>query len=708
MYGAHPAGVYTKAMQRLADYLRKKEGNHYHFVVRASAGSVENVRDLQGRLAQIAVLQEDVAHHFEQGGHPLLKVAHLKNSPHIKSVCFLFGENFYVLAKPGKVTLASMRKINIGSMYGGGGVTALNLRQQLQYRWLFDRTSDPVTAMRKPDVDAVIVLSHSIKHVANELRKAGIVYHPVPLNTRERQAITASFPFYYEVTVPVVDSQGRTLKVPTIATRALLAVQRDLPIRLVRLILNLFTDKESFRKFAKALPEVKSLHGSPFMDPKSSYNMRFARFPIPIHPAVFELHWGKHPYQNFFFFGVPFFLVLLCIVILHRHRQCQRWLRGHTRWGETALAVFEKYWLDAFLATSLVLYVIVITNWIKYLEIQAFLNNEVMSPSHFVYMGFKELFTWLFVFIATGYEDAIFPKTMLAKILASSIRIVIISSVVYVLGRISADFITTLIKGREMTKTYNLKDHIVICNWNQKGNKIVEELHSTLLQENDMARPVIIISEQSVSFPDSPAFEDTYCIPGDPASGWKLRNANVPSAFAVIILSKEDEPEKADTHTIMISMEIAELLDEAEVGGRRKQRPHIAAEIIDGKNARYLRRAGVNEVISGNELGVKLLAQTAVTPGVSAFMDNLLTYTAESNEIYIVAPPSELIEHHASFDEIVKYLLSNRDNCEYALLVGIQRGTPPVMMVNPGDFSFSGLEMGDKLVIIARKRPIFV
>ncbi|TNE44238.1 MAG: hypothetical protein EP343_31290 [Deltaproteobacteria bacterium] len=707
LYGASPTGVYTRAMKQLAALLQKEMGGVYTFKVKTSAGSVENIRDLHSRLAQIALVQEDVAHYFEQGGHALLKVSHIKSSPHVKSVCFLFWEYFHVLARPKVRSLAEVRRINVGSLYGGSGVTAINLRDQLQYRWQFDTALDPVVAMRKPGVDAIVVLAHEIRSVTRRLRAAKILFHPVGMSNRERHIVTASFPFYHEAMVSVSDGKGIRHNIPTVGTRALLALQKDLPVDLVRTILRLFREPAAYKSFAKMLPEINSIKGGTRLDPNDSNNMRFARFPMPVHPAVFELHWGQRPYANLYLFGLPLLLFLLGLAYLRRGNRYQRWLRDDHSWQGATRHLFEKFWADVLLGLMLALYVVVATNWIKYLEIQAFLSNEVASPSNFVYMGFKELFTWIFVFTATGFEDAVFPKTMLGKILASSIRIVIISSVVFLLGRISADFIKTLIKGREMSKTYNLKDHIVICNWNRKGEKIVQELHSTLLQEHDMARPVIIITEQEIRFPDTPSFEDTFCIPGDPVSPWKLRNANIIGAYAVIILADEDKEQGSDTHTIMVAMEIAELLDEAEQQGLRSKRPHIAAEILDGHNAKYLRRSGVNEIISGNDLGVKLLAQTAVTPGVTAFMDDLLTYTSSSNEVYIVEPPSKLVAERANFTQIIHYLLEQRSNCEHALLVGIQRGEPPVMMVNPSASDFDGLEAGDKLVLIARKRPVF-
>ena len=324
-------------------------------------------------------------------------------------------------------------------------------------------------------------------------------------------------------------------------------------------------------------------------------------------------------------------------------------------------------------------------------------------------MGFKEISTWVFVFTVTGYENEVFPYTSLGKIVATSIRVVIISSVMFIVGRVSADYIKTLIKGNKMQKGYNLKDHIVICDWNQKGEQIVEELHSPLLQEHGMARPIIIITPSEFEFPDTPAFEDTFCIPGDPISPWKLRNASIHQAFAVIILAETSmERSEVDTHTVLVAMEIAELFDEMEAQGLMTKRPHISAEILDGKNIKYLKRAGVNEVISGGDLGVKLLAQSAVTPGITAFMDDLLHYSDKSNEVYIIDPPEKLVKKKASFRQIVDYLMANRTECEGALLVGIQRGADsPKMMVNPTEQEFSGLEANDRLVLIARKRPNF-
>ena len=548
----------------------------------------------------------------------------------------------------------------------------------------------------------MIILVPSIDLIAKELRESGLKIKLMGFSPTQIATITAS-PFYHE---NFVRTKGGK-KVTTIATRSLLAVHASLPRSITQELLNISSNKENFREFSKIYPRVRNMKTSFLGTNISNNNVRFSQFPLPRHPLVFELEFGTNAHWPFLVCGIPIAILLYLIIYFRRNDEYKNWIGRGEYLGVSFRNIFLNTWGYVVLLCIVLLYLIMAGYLLKYVEIQAFLNNEVSKASEFVHMEFDELCTWVIVFTVTGYEDEIFPITTLGKIIASSIRITTIGCAMFILGRISADYVKNLIKGKKMEKGYHLQEHIVICNWSEKAERIVEELHSSLLRESGMARPIIVITDAEVKFPDTPEFEDTFCIPGDPASSWKLRNANVHDAFSIIILVDPRDKKNNDTHTIMIAMEMADIIDEMIKNKQIKKRPHIAAEIINGKNAKYLARAGVDEIISGNDIGVKLLAQTSVTPGITAFMDDLLHYSSDSNEIYIVDPPQELLECQANFSEISGYLLANRNQYHQAILVGVQITKNNQVLVNPDKEAFPGLKPGDKLVVMARSRPDF-
>ena len=58
--------------------------------------------------------------------------------------------------------------------------------------------------------------------------------------------------------------------------------------------------------------------------------------------------------------------------------------------------------------------------------------------------------------------------------------------------------------------SYELKDHIIICNWNDKGLPIVKQLHAPIVH---LKRPIVIVAErlEEVDLPDKedmPELED--------------------------------------------------------------------------------------------------------------------------------------------------------------------------------------------------------
>jgi Trk K+ transport system NAD-binding subunit len=261
----------------------------------------------------------------------------------------------------------------------------------------------------------------------------------------------------------------------------------------------------------------------------------------------------------------------------------------------------------------------------------------------------------------------------------------------------------------------HLTDHVVICNWNEQANRIVETIHPEMFDESDADWfPVVIVANNVVEFPDSDRFEDTLLVPGSPLNARLLRRANVQDAHTVIILADRNL-EAPDDQTLQIALLVRSII-ESERRFREKE-PRIVAEVLDSRRAPNFRRqniTGIHEVVCETDLSVRVLAQTNLSPGLTYLLGDILEYDANENDIYMVPVPAHwrlVGETLDSFARLVDFVGSNsldQDNNRPALLLGLRRqhvGRPDEMLVNPTAArlkEFGPLEQGDVLVMLAR------
>jgi voltage-gated potassium channel len=254
------------------------------------------------------------------------------------------------------------------------------------------------------------------------------------------------------------------------------------------------------------------------------------------------------------------------------------------------------------------------------------------------------------------------------------------------------------IGGKRKMPKYDLKDHIVICNWNDKGLALVKEVHAKIIKHK---RPIVIISEHgdTIQFPehvDAPEFEDIYVINGDPSNEIILKRANVHRAYTTVILADPSQGELADAKSILIAMGIRSVCKEMGL-----PKTYITVEGLSPKNIEHLRRAGADEIISAGDFSSLLLAQTTLVHGLSTVYRNLLTISEETNEIYLMGVPENYIGK--TFAELGSDIYAQRDPKNPSILIGVKSGSD--IFLNPKLAKFSKFQEGDKVIVIAFERP---
>jgi voltage-gated potassium channel len=221
----------------------------------------------------------------------------------------------------------------------------------------------------------------------------------------------------------------------------------------------------------------------------------------------------------------------------------------------------------------------------------------------------------------------------------------------------------------------------------------IREVHAKIIQDK---RPVIIIHDapDEIELPDTqddPAFSDVYIVKGDPTSEVILRRAKVPKAHSVVVLSDDREGKHADGKSVLTCIAIRGVC-------RGEEQPNITAECRNPANRHHLKKAGADEIISSDELGLRLLARSALYHGMTRVYQELLTVGRDANEMYLLPAPEALLGK--DFAELSGMFSRNRGDRRSCLLIGIQRGEE--MHLNPIGGEAGPLKPDDQLILLSR------
>lgn len=300
----------------------------------------------------------------------------------------------------------------------------------------------------------------------------------------------------------------------------------------------------------------------------------------------------------------------------------------------------------------------------------------------------------LLVFYLSGLED-FGPVTIFGKFLSLSVFILGLLTVATVIGKITS--VLVLRAQKEVKMPENVSGHIAICNWNEKGDRIIKEIHNP---EGEPETEIIIVTEKKVNEAElrkSKEYEKVYFIEGDPTLHSVLGAARVHLAKSVIILADNESPDP-DAKSALIALAITKLEKEL------PRKPHIVAEVINHRKISHLLDAGVDEYVCAVDFGLGILAQSALYYKMSDVYQHLLSYSKDTNEIYIVQKEkySDILVGK-TFSEINAILGKNRDSDNPVIPLGIKRQDK--LILNPRKGEFDKLREEDSLIVMAFSQP---
>ncbi len=253
-----------------------------------------------------------------------------------------------------------------------------------------------------------------------------------------------------------------------------------------------------------------------------------------------------------------------------------------------------------------------------------------------------------------GWLLAFFGVAIVASLTAATVGIVI-------------DF---LLKEGQGMNAAGYRDHIVICGWNATSRELLAELAG-----DEYTTKVVLVHDAE----RSPAGSGVYYVRGDYTSADDLGRAGIAEAASAIVFPADGSNE-ADMRSILAVLTIESLAPQV----------HTVAEVNNAAHVEHFRRAGADEVLVTPRLASRLLARSALYPGLTGVVADIVS-GGEGSELYRVVLPDEYFG--LTVDEC-----SARLRAEHrATLLSVVRGTATITNP-PADLTILA---GDDAVVIA-------
>lgn len=239
-----------------------------------------------------------------------------------------------------------------------------------------------------------------------------------------------------------------------------------------------------------------------------------------------------------------------------------------------------------------------------------------------------------------------------------------------VTGAVVGFVIDFLVKEGQGMGAAGYEGHIVVCGWNPTARDLIEELKT-----DEYGTRIVLLHDAE----RNPAGDEAYFVRGDAASDEDLTRAGIQQAAAAIVCPA-DSSDAADMRSILIVLAIESLAP-----GVR-----TVVEVNNPRHVPHFERTNVDEVLVTSRLASRLLARTAMYPGLGALVTDIVS-GGEGSELYRVVLPDEYVG--LGIDDLSARM--RRDH-EATLLAVARDGQT---FTNPGaDFR---LVSGDQAVVVA-------
>jgi voltage-gated potassium channel len=237
-------------------------------------------------------------------------------------------------------------------------------------------------------------------------------------------------------------------------------------------------------------------------------------------------------------------------------------------------------------------------------------------------------------------------------------------------GAVVGFVIDFLLKEGQGMGASGFRDHIVVCGWNTTARDLIKELET-----DEYTAKVVVLHDSE----RNPAGDGVYFVRGDITSEEDLARAGIAEAASAIVFPASATNE-ADMRSILCVLAI-----ESMAPGVR-----TVVEVNNPAHVEHFRRAKADEVLVTSHLASHLLARSALYPGLSELVTDMVS-GGDGSELYRIAIPEAMCG--LSVDDFSARLRADHQ----ATLIAVSRRGQ--VSINPAtDFK---MQPGDDAVVVA-------
>lgn len=246
--------------------------------------------------------------------------------------------------------------------------------------------------------------------------------------------------------------------------------------------------------------------------------------------------------------------------------------------------------------------------------------------------GFGLTFYWAITTVI-GSGDPSYVNSPGGFVIGWLLAFVGVAIVAAMTGAVVGFVIDFLLKEGQGMGAAGFRDHIVVCGWNSTARELVAEL------KGDEFKAKVVVLHDSER---NPAGSEVYFVRGDTTSAEDLERAGIAEAVSAVVFPSEQTNE-ADMRSILTVMAIEAIA------------PHVrtVVEVNNPLHVEHMQRAKADEVLVTSRLASRLLARSALYPGLTEIMTDMVS-GGEGSELYRVRLPDGYVG--MSIDEVATRL----------------------------------------------------
>jgi|GEM_PF-2571036 len=701
-------GTYRILAGAIHDVLRTSKAD-IALEILTTQGSVENMELLRDNVADLALVQSDVLANTSRETSQSEGTTAEKLPWRVMLV--LSREPVQVVLRPEvagtRVATLRGRKLFLGLPDSGTLYTAKHILKSLDVAdYLTPRASDqadPVRMLEDATVDAAFFVNHPpSRQISSLLSVQGFRLLSFP--AADVKNLRQASPFYERYAIGPGTYPLQKRKINTVSVSTVLVCRRDMPrsaaARICYVLIMDASGPGSLLRRSQAsvrLADVLRRMDSPFVLVHDGASDALKRVPWRVRAQghLQWLTWGT----VLAFAAVAFFLScsrisrvrVLYFFINHAPTLIRRTLKTASLHGITwrisgALSALAFIWLWA----AAVMY-----------------RCEEYTSEAFSSLRQASLSILLYLF--SGAEGRIPVSTWGWAVF---IVMLITGAVVgaYVTGEFASGIIRRTIGGYKMNR--NIAKHsILIVGWNSGADRVIDEFLKSF-ESGVEERSITVLAPKDVD----EALKSEYLgqgvtfLSGSCVDKRTLNHVGAPRCQSVVVLADENVADP-DAQTVQTVLELKSLF--RETLGENASHPRICAEVLTSSRMGIVDDAGADGIVCHQRFGLALLAQAALTPKVLEVYRDLLMYSDDTCEIYMLSSqdscqhrdfPKGLWERRFEgqcFDAASALIreLSQPDNP--MILLGLQRDSEIYLAPKKKMM----LRRGDELIVLAWERP---